>query len=128
LQKIGVFTPESSLIILVNILLFLNLLVQAAIIPLRICFYLDTDDYDLALYVPLILFPSIVCILDLILRLNTAYYEEGEIIKDRYSIIKNYFGPRLLIDIFTSFVLFFYKHPFFYSIQILFLLRAYKIS
>ena len=43
--------------------------------------------------------------MDIVLRFNTAYYEDGEIIKDRKKIVYNYLFNNFLLDLITSFIL-----------------------
>ena len=53
--------------------------------------------------------PTMICLMDILIRFNTAYYEEGEMVKSRKKIILNYLFNNFLIDFMTSFVLLFHS-------------------
>ena len=82
LSKIDVFSPDHFMIILWNLLMFLVLMSQIIAIPLKISYEQDYDANPLT-YWTLIMIPTIVCVMDMLLRFNTAYYEEGEMVKNR---------------------------------------------
>jgi len=64
--------------------------------PLKICFDITFTDLDLKwLYIT----PLIVLSLNVLITLNTAFYEEGVIIKDRNKIFRRYIRQNLIPDL-----------------------------
>jgi hypothetical protein len=48
-----------------------------------------------------LIFAAITFILDMLINLNTGYYEDGNCIMNRYKIWKNYLKHNFIVDIFT---------------------------
>jgi hypothetical protein len=42
--------------------------------------------------------PEYILFLDILLKFNMGYYEEGSIVTDRNKIVKNYFSQHFWID------------------------------
>ncbi len=49
--------------------------------------------------------PTIICLIDMVLSFNTAYYEEGEMVKDRIRIVKRLVRFQFWLDLMTSLIL-----------------------
>lgn len=43
--------------------------------------------------------------MDIVLKINTAYYDKGQLVKDRFRILIRYIKGNFFIDIVTSFTL-----------------------
>lgn len=93
---IPIISPESTYKILWDLFLGIARFFLLFIIPLEISFH-NKYLFDQLLF-PFILI-QICLITDLILNFNTAYYEYGQIVAKRSSIVKNYVNNALLGDL-----------------------------
>lgn len=119
------FKPDNTYVLCYKILLGLVLLIQLFAISIKISFNLTYDKGFQNIFLQV--FPTFMCILDVILNFNMAYYEEqGQIMQERKKIIRRYLRSYFWIDLITSFTLIF-NSMYENWIQMIFFFRMYQI-
>jgi hypothetical protein len=88
--KVPVFEPASGWRLVWDFVVILNIVFVAFIIPLRICFFGNQDSQLFPVKMEWILFHGLFLLFDVILSLNTAVYDKGQLIKDRSIIFASY--------------------------------------
>ena len=73
---------------------FIVIMLLLFIIPLDICFTQDLEEQFQS-------FLAFFLTIDILICMNTSYFNKGFIVRDRKIIIKHYFTNELLADIFT---------------------------
>lgn len=90
--------PEHPIRIVWELIMFAILLVSGFIVPYLLAFEESnlefSDGFDI--------FTMVIYSIDIIVNLNTGFYQEGEIVKDRKKILKQYSKIWLWVDLFSA--------------------------
>ena len=93
------FYPDDSLIVVWNILLIFMLICILIIVPFRVCFVVDNEDWIILDY----LFDSFF-VIDMVLNFITAYYDEqGKFVHSYQQIAISYLTSNFCIDFLALF-------------------------
>ena len=88
-----IFEPESIILLLWNIFMLVN--INLNILYLTVKFSFDFENYPPENYqfceIYLFKLPYMFYIMDIIIKLNTCYYEAGYLVKDRNKIWYNFY-------------------------------------
>ncbi|KAL4462758.1 hypothetical protein ABPG72_015013 [Tetrahymena utriculariae] len=99
LKNVKVIQPNSRFKIIWNIVVFILLIINFFIIPLKLCFASFMVNENIFRYLTFI--TGATFSLDTIMNFNSAYFSKGLIITDRKKIIKNYMKKNFFIDLIT---------------------------
>ncbi|EAR83914.2 cation channel family protein (macronuclear) [Tetrahymena thermophila SB210] len=99
LKNVKVIQPNSRFKIIWNIVIFILLIINFFIIPLKLCFASFMTNNNIFKYLTFV--TGTTFSLDTIMNFNSAYFSKGLIITDRKKIIKNYMKKNFFIDLFT---------------------------
>ncbi|CAD8116094.1 unnamed protein product [Paramecium sonneborni] len=125
-----IFEPESIILLLWNIIMLIN--INLNILYLTVKFSFDFENYPPENYqfceIYLFKLPFILYIIDVIVQLNTCYYEAGYLVKDRnkiwYNFYKNNFFNNLFILVPTSIYFLAFQNS---SLYLFMLLKTFQI-
>ena len=106
-QKIIVFNPKTRWKMTWDLLNMVLIFWNFMIISISICFGQSIEDVFLfsevsdrrEWYYIFLIVSFLNMMVDIILHLNTSYYEMGELVSDRRKIFKNYLRKNLIIDL-----------------------------
>ena len=126
-----VFEPENKLKLCWDFMILTFLLINVLYIPLNLSFkiqYKSNDSLEEVIRIFLEKIPVIVFLVDIFITLNTAFYQKGKLVYQKFSILKNYYQNFFTLDLITLF-------PFFLeniinknsAIKVIFLLRVIKL-
>ena len=93
-----VFHPESSLIVLWDMIAMIFIIYQSIEVPFRICFDIPLK----GAWNTLEFIITISFMLDILLNFNTGFYSRGSLIMNRKEIAKNYLKAWFWIDLFST--------------------------
>ena len=95
LNKIPLFSPSHTVKLLWDFLNMISIAYYLIFFPLRIAFGLN-------LYSNPISFIAVILIqFDILVHLNTGFYDKGALVNDRIHILMHYLGKRFITDILT---------------------------
>ena len=126
-KNITAFEPDHILHLIWDFSHIFFILLRLFFIPMKISFNFELNNIILNIFLDK--FPFYFYIIDILISLNTAYYQKGLLIYDKFKIFKNYMKNDLLIDfisIFTPMLLSFIFHND--LCLALFLFRIIKLS
>ncbi|KAL4427264.1 hypothetical protein ABPG74_011500 [Tetrahymena malaccensis] len=99
LKRIKTYSPDSLLIMWLNIIVLSIQFFQLIIYPLKSSFQIQ-DLENNQIYEDLFrIFPIFIGLLEISVSFNISFYENGIIISDRKEIIKNYFKKKFFFDL-----------------------------
>ena len=126
LKKIPIIMPDNNMKLLWDYFILFLILWNTLIIPLNLCFDLDTIENP-GFFSGFDLFLLYMILFDVLLSLFTAYYSKGVIIMNRSKIIKNYISHSFLWDFFS--VIPYFLGPVFGNdfVKLLLMLRLVKM-
>ena len=99
-KKVIVFNPNNLTLIIWNIFVFFITLFEVYTFPLKITFewtFLDNATLKLLFIIPFFTFLA-----DIVIELNTAFFENGTVNSKRKTIFLNYSRNRMKVDIITN--------------------------
>jgi hypothetical protein len=94
--NIPVFNPNSIIILLFKIMMLLVIIVQIVVLPTIICYKLELNDPFI--HLNFIEIPTYIAIFDILMKLNTGFYNQGEIEMKRMVILRKYLSRDLIVD------------------------------
>ncbi|KAL4505995.1 hypothetical protein ABPG72_013756 [Tetrahymena utriculariae] len=110
-SSIPIFQPSSFLKVIWDILYGIVVLISMFFLPISIVF-----DYNYSFIIPerLIVVIPIILILDILVNMNTGYFEKGQVVKSRISIVYFYLKNNSVTDIISvlPFIISFYFDPY----------------
>ncbi|EAR84241.2 cyclic nucleotide-binding domain protein (macronuclear) [Tetrahymena thermophila SB210] len=102
-EQFPIIQPNGIFLVFWNIFFLFFLLIQLVIIPL-LCVYDQAKDTQPFMFITEPLAVT-VFIIQMLLNMNTGFYNEGEIVKSRLQIFKKYLRFYLWIDLITIFTI-----------------------
>ena len=94
-KTLKLISPENKMIVAWNSLIVICSVFLVIYIPFVIAFEINDNESNLIMYITFLL----VFVIDLIIHLNTALYNNGNLIIDRSKIIKSYMKGWFFIDV-----------------------------
>ena len=125
------FDPTNNFKVLWDILHLLIIIFNLILIPIEVSFDLTESVRDSSLFYAFIEFSLSFFLIDLLVNMNTAYYDKGTLIFSRSMIIRNYFkGPffRDVLSFFFQFLTIYYQNPLMNYLDLLILLKLYNLK
>lgn len=90
--------PDSPWRAVWDVSLFLTIIYQAIIMPMRIAFEFKSNDF--LFYLDIVI--DCMFLFDILLNFNTGFYHKGELIMKREHIVRDYLKNWFLIDLVSS--------------------------
>ncbi|EAR93588.2 cation channel family protein (macronuclear) [Tetrahymena thermophila SB210] len=110
-NSIPIIQPSSFLKVIWDILYGIVVIISMFFLPISIVF-----DYNYSFIIPggLIVIIPIILMLDILVNMNTGYFEKGQVVKSRVSIVYFYLKNNSVTDIISviPFIISFYFDPF----------------
>lgn len=95
--QISPFSPTSTVVVIWYVIILAILLIQLFFIPMKASFTLILSEGFSMYFLRII--PAIAFSIEILLKFNTGYYEEGQIVMDRNKIIRTYLKTTFWIDL-----------------------------
>ena len=95
--QIKPFSPTSTVVVIWHVIILAILLIQLFFIPMKASFTLILSEGFSMYFLRII--PAMAFGIEILLKFNTGYYEEGQIVMDRNKIIRTYFKTTFWIDL-----------------------------
>ncbi|KAL4438752.1 hypothetical protein ABPG74_013425 [Tetrahymena malaccensis] len=96
-SKIQTFSPSSFVVVVWHLLVLVILLIQLFFIPMKAGFQLKLKSGFWMYFLRIL--PAVVFSIEILLKFNTGYYQEGQIVMNRKQIIKSYLKWKFWVDL-----------------------------
>ncbi|KAL4466351.1 hypothetical protein ABPG72_001029 [Tetrahymena utriculariae] len=96
-SKIQTFSPTSFVVVVWHLLVLVILLIQLFFIPMKAGFQLKLKSGFWMYFLRIL--PAVVFSIEILLKFNTGYYQEGQIVMNRKQIIKYYLKWKFWVDL-----------------------------
>ena len=117
--KIYIFNPFSNFFIIWNIVLLLFYISNILLIPLKFSFEHEIKFNQAEIMLPIL-------IIEILIKIHTAFYQEGKLIYNRIEILKHYAQKNLLSDLLCFFSLLFPHFSFMFFIKLIDIGKIYR--